>query len=334
MIPPRPTLIELDTAGPSPAEVPPVEGPGPVPAAMRGAAAVTVARGSWLGRVAGWAIASFGGFVLSVALWDFVTGLLLRSSLLGSVALVLAGAAVLALVGLAAREGMAYARLGQLDALRLRAAAARGGSLAEARRVAAAVEALYAGRDEMRWPLDRIRTRRADVLDADAVIDLTEAELMAPLDQAARAEIEAAARQVAVVTALVPLALADVAAALFANLRMVRRLAAIYGGRAGSLGSLRLLRRVFSHLVATGALALTDDLIGSVAGGGVISRLSRRFGEGVVNGALTARVGVAAMEVCRPMPFVALSAPKVSNLVGRALSGVFDGIGRGRAEGG
>jgi len=67
---------------------------------------------------------------------------------------------------------------------------------------------------------------------------------------------------------------------------------------------------------------LTDDLIGSVAGGGVLSKLSRRFGEGVVNGALTARVGVAAMELCRPLPFAALEKPGVSALVGRALAGL------------
>ena len=111
-------------------------------------------------------------------------------------------------------------------------------------------------------------------------------------------------------------------AALFANLRMIRQIAQIYGGRSGSFGSLRLLRRVFAALLGAGALALTDDLVGSVAGGGVISKLSRRLGEGVVNGALTARVGVAAMELCRPLPFVALEKPGVSGLVSRALAGL------------
>ena len=42
-----------------------------------------------------------------------------------------------------------------------------------------------------------------------------------------------------------------------------------------------------------------------------------------MNGALTARVGVAAMDVCRPLPFAALPRPKVSNLIGRALAGLF-----------
>jgi len=125
------------------------------------------------------------------------------------------------------------------------------------------------------------------------------------------------------VTALVPLALADVATALYANLRMIRRIAEVYGGRSGMFGSMRLLRRVFGHLVATGAVALTDDMIHSVAGGGMLSKLSRRFGEGVVNGALTARVGLAAIEVCRPMPFVALAKPGVTQTVSRALAGLF-----------
>jgi len=83
------------------------------------------------------------------------------------------------------------------------------------------------------------------------------------------------------------------------------------------------MRRVLGHLVATGAVAVGDDLIGSVAGGGLVGKLSRRFGEGVVNGALTARVGIAAMDLCRPLPFRALRRPSVSGLVQRALAGLF-----------
>ena len=78
-----------------------------------------------------------------------------------------------------------------------------------------------------------------------------------------------------------------------------------------------------THLVATGAVAMGDDMIGTLAGGGLLSKLSRRFGEGVVNGALTARVGVAAIEVCRPLPFSRKRRPSVSALVSRALTGLF-----------
>jgi putative membrane protein len=234
---------------------------------------------------------------------------------------VLLAAAVAGALLMAAREWAAFARLGRLDALRRRAEAT-GSDLAEARRVVAAVTALYARREETAWGRARLAERAGEVLDADALLALAEAEILAPLDAAARAEIEAATRRVATVTALVPLALADVATALVANLAMIRRIAEIYGGRAGTLGSLGLLRRVFASLVAAGALAMTDDLIGSVAGGGVLSKLSRRFGEGVVNGALTARVGLAAMDLCRPLPFVALDRPGTSSTVSRALAGL------------
>jgi putative membrane protein len=321
---PRPVLIDLDGPVPSPAEAPPVPDAAPQGAAMQAAGRLAGRRGGGLGRFALGAVGALAGFVLSVAVWDFVGGLLARNTLLGTAALALAAVAVLALLLLAGREALAFARLARLDTLRARVAGARTGPLAGARAAARAVQRLYAGRADLAWGLARLAEREGELFDADAVLNLTETELMGPLDAAARREIEAAARQVALATALIPMALADVATALWANLRMVRRLAELYGGRAGALGAWGLMRRVFAHLLATGALALTDDLIHSVAGGGLLSKVSRRFGEGVVNGALTARVGVAAMELCRPMPFAALPKPGVTNLVGRALAGVFD----------
>ena len=53
----------------------------------------------------------------------------------------------------------------------------------------------------------------------------------------------------------------------------------------------------------------------------MLAKLSRRFGEGALNGALTARVGVAAIDVCRPLPFVALDRPSASGIVLNALRG-------------
>jgi putative membrane protein len=323
--PPLKPLVILrpeDDAGPTPADVPPV--PEAVPDA--GPPVPLRRRGSALSRLAVWAFGLLFSFVLSVAAWDFVTALLSRNPLLGGVATALVGFAVLAALALAVRELAAVARVGRIDALRQAAgAAALAGDVAAARAVVQGVAQLYAARPETAEARRRLVARGAEQFDADGLLGLAETELLAPLDQAARREVEAAARQVATVTALVPLALADVATALYANLRMVRRIAELYGGRSGMFGSLRLVREVMGHLIATGALAVGDDLIHSVAGGGILSKISRRFGEGVVNGALTARVGVAAMEVCRPLPFRAAPKPKVSNLLTRALAGLFEG---------
>jgi len=230
------------------------------------------------------------------------------------------------LILIALRELAAFSRLGKLDDLRREADhALSAADLPAARRVAGRLAALYKGRPELALRREALARRGDEVFDAESLLALAEAELLMPLDAAARLEVEAAARQVATATALVPLALADVVAALTANIRMIRRIAEIYGGRSGTLGAWRLTRAVLTHLVATGAVAIGDDLIGSVAGGSVLSKVSRRFGEGVVNGALTARVGVAAMEVCRPLPFGPGRKPGVTALVRRALTGLFGG---------
>ena len=59
---------------------------------------------------------------------------------------------------------------------------------------------------------------------------------------------------------------------------------------------------VMGHLAVTGGLALSDNLLQHVVGKGLLGRLSARFGEGAVNGILTARIGLAARDVCRPIP--------------------------------
>lgn len=327
-----PVILERGEAAATPAEAPPVPEAGPVgglpePRAMRAAAGVAAWRPSWLARLFWSGALALAGFWASLAAWDFATGLLARSPVLGWVAAGLLAVVLGALLLLALRELAALARLRRVDGLRRAAEAVLASAdLGEARQVVGRLVRLYAGRRELDLGRERLGRLGAEVFDAEALLGLAEAELLAPLDAAARAEVEAAARTVATVTALVPLALADVAAALTANVRMIRRIAEIYGGRAGLIGGWRLTRAVMTHLVATGAVAVGDDLLGSVAGGGLIGKLSRRFGEGVVNGALTARVGVAAMEVCRPLPFRAAPRPRVSGLVQRALAGLFGAL--------
>lgn len=323
----RPFLVELEGSDEAdPSQVPQfedmVQG-----RAMMAVTRAAARRGSAFGRFATWVFAALFSLVASVAAWNFVTGLFAQNSVLGWVAFGLTGLAVAVLAVLALREVLAYSRQARLD--HLRDAAAKAQDLGAARAAVDGVAQFYHGRVDLAWGLARLAERRAEVMDGDALLALAEVEIMTPLDRAALAEVEAAARQVATVTAFVPLALADLAVALFANLRMIRRLSEIYGGRSGQLGSLRLLRRVAVALLGAGAVALTDDMLGSVAGGGILGKLSRRFGEGVVNGALTVRLGLAAIEELRPMPFRAIARPGVSATISRALTGFF---GRGARD--
>ena len=320
-----PVLIEIDEPNDvTPANAPPVSDAPVQSAAMEQAVRFAAAKPSRLSRWFWVIFLTLVGFIVSLAAWDFVTGLLARNPILGGIATGLMAALAAIMLILAVKEAASFARLRRIDGLRLRAADVLAtNDAAEAKAVAQNVAALYKTRAEMDWPRANFAERQGDVFDAGGHLALAEQTLLAPLDRLAEDEIAAAARQVATVTAIVPLALADVATALFANVRMIRRVGEIYGGRGGALGNWRLTRSVMTHLVATGAVAVGDDLVGSLAGGGLLGKISRRFGEGVVNGAVTARVGVAAIEVCRPLPFTAEPAPRVTQLIKRALTGLF-----------
>ncbi len=321
---------EGDETPPEPhvADAPPVPDLLPEDLGARSAAMETAARiaahppsrlSRWFWGLAGTILS----FALGIAAWQFAIGLIARVPILGWLVSALLAAFVLVALLIGLRELAAFGRLSRIDALKRAADAALAeADLATARKVIARLDALYAGREETRWGRERLAERTEEQFDAAALFDLAEDTLLAPLDAAARREVETAARQVATVTALVPLALADVATAFVTSLRMIRRVAEIYGGRSGFLGGWRLTRAVFAHLVATGAVAAGEDLLEPVLGGSVLSKVSRRFGVGLVNGALSARVGVAAMEVCRPLPFSKAHRPSVRGIVKNALTGL------------
>lgn len=329
-----PVLIDLKDSDEvaNPTEAAPVVD-APEGQVMQTVAQMATYRPSRLGRWFWTLLGILVPFLLSIAAWNYVTTLLASNTVLGAIATGLIGALVLVLLAIAIKELAGFSRLRLLDKLQHEVqAAADDNDMQRARRAVAQLEALYRNRPDLSWGRDRFASLSPDMVDSEALLALAEREFMSPLDQQALREVEAAARQVATVTALVPLALADVVVALTANLRMIRKVAEIYGGRAGVLGSWRLTRTVMTHLVATGAVAVGDDLIGSIAGGSMLSKISRRFGEGIVNGALTARVGVAAIEVCRPLPFKIASRPGVGGILKRALAGLFTGSGQASSE--
>jgi len=120
---------------------------------------------------------------------------------------------------------------------------------------------------------------------------------------------------VSVVTAVSPRALVDIAYVSFESGRLIRRLSALYGGRPGTLGFIRLAQNVLAHLAVTGAIAAGDEFVHQIVGQGLAARLSAKLGEGVVNGTMTARIGIAAMETARPLPYVGLRRPRISDFL-------------------
>ena len=116
-----------------------------------------------------------------------------------------------------------------------------------------------------------------------------------------------------------PRAIVDVAFVIFAAVRLLRRLSEIYGGRPGALGFLRLARAAFNHLAVTGGVAVGDSLVQQALGLGLAARISAKLGEGVLNGLMTARFGLAALNVCRPLPFIGEPPPRLGDVAGELL---------------
>ncbi|MCL5776352.1 TIGR01620 family protein [Limibaculum sp. FT325] len=320
----EPLILDLGETALPPAPAPSDAPPPPDAAMMPPAAAERALRGaggaglSALGRLF-W-LSAFGllGIWLATGIEAFVADLFARSDALGWAATALAAVLGLALAGFLLRELAALARVQRIAGIRRLAARALSGETG-ADAALAALARLYRTRPEMAEPLARVAAARPDTPDAPAMLAFAERQVLAPLDRRAEQAVARAARRVAAITAVVPLPVADVLAVLAANLAMVREVAQIYGGRAGTMGSWRLLRAVAAHLLATGAVAATDDILGPMVGGGVLGKLSRRFGEAAVNAALTARVGTAAIEVCRPLPFAVRPSPRAGILVLDAL---------------
>jgi putative membrane protein len=262
-----------------------------------------------------------------LAFTRLIDELFTRSQFLGWI-----GAGVLALAGLAAiavvlREMIGLLRLKRLvrihddanQALLAMDHEAAGRTLREIHRI-------YAGRPDVRWGLDALRVHADAVMAPDDRIKLAERDLMGLLDENALGLIARAARRVTLLTAITPAAALDILFVAALNLRMLREIATLYGGRPGTLGTLRLARMVVSHLAVTGGLALSDSLIQHLVGRGLLGRLSARFGEGAVNGILTARIGLAAIDLCRPLPFLTRTKPSLSAFIRQILS--FDASAR------
>jgi len=269
---------------------------------------------------------ALGGLValgVSLAVTRLVEDLFARSDALGYFGLALAALAALAFLVIAGREIYGLLRLATIEKLHRRAqeAIASDDRIA-GRAVASDLVSLLKSVPQLARGRANVESHLDDIIDGADLVRLSERELMRPLDQEAVRLVSAAAKRVSVVTAVSPRVLIDVGFVLFTTLALVRRLALLYGGRPGTLGLIRLVRLSIAHLAVTGGLAAGDSLIQQMFGHGLATKLSAKLGEGVLNGLLTARLGLAAMDVTRPLPFAALPRPAIGTVAGDLLKGL------------
>jgi putative membrane protein len=272
-------------------------------------------RGRWM-RLFWIAAGGLVSLALGLAIDTLVRSLFDRTDWLGWVGVAFVAVAVLALIALAIREAIGLIRLRRITHIQTIAErAVTADDRREARRATAELMSLYGSRPETARGRRALEAHREEIIDGRDLVGLAETELLTNFDAAARQIVLASAKRVSLVTAISPRALVDVIFVAVEIMRMIRRLATLYGGRPGTLGFLRLARRAISHLAITGGMAAGESLFQQVLGHGIAARISTRLGEGVINGILTARVGLAAIDVCRPLPFVFARPPRLADII-------------------
>ena len=260
---------------------------------------------------------------LGIGLWmdDLIRDLFARAEALGWVGVGLAALVVIAVLAILGREVAGLLRLRRIHTLRDLASEAHATDDAGiGRRLGRKLLDLYGGRTETAAGRAALERELREIVDGRDIVALAERDVMGPLDRAAQTLVLASAKRVSVVTAASPRAVIDLLFVAFEALRLARRIATLYGGRPGTLGLLALVREIVAHLIVTGGLAIGDGVLAGVLGHGIAGRISARLGEGVVNGVLTARVGVATMSVCRPMPFLTTRPPSVRDIAARLVT--------------
>jgi putative membrane protein len=269
-----------------------------------------------------WALRLFlgAGALLVLALlgleaWRFVTGLLERSLLLGGLLAVLIVATAAGGLAIVLKELRDIARLARLQAFRDTATRLMASEMhGEAEGLLGRVETMYRRRDDLAPLLDEHASRKSDALADGERLALFARTVLEPIDRRARREVVRAARDVGGLTAISPLGLLDAIVVLAHTFTMIRRIATLYGFRPGPAAMVSLARRTLRNVLYAGVAEVVSDAAVESTGASIAGVFSAKAAQGIVNGLLCARLGLAAMEQCRPLPFTDRDRPRLRHI--------------------
>lgn len=137
-----------------------------------------------------------------------------------------------------------------------------------------------------------------------------------PLDREAEKRISDFSMQTATAVALSPWAALDMGLALWRSMTMIDNVAQVYGMRPSLSNRYKLLKLVVQQLVFVGGSEiLIDQLIDEMGVSALTGVVSTRLSQGLGAGIYSAKIGLAAMAVSRPLEFTNDDKPKMKHLI-------------------
>lgn len=146
------------------------------------------------------------------------------------------------------------------------------------------------------------------------VLELYDHLVVSQQDKLARKLVAKYSSDAAVMVALSPLAVADMLLVAWRNLRLIEQISRVYGVELGYWSRIKLLKLVLANMAFAGASEVITDLGMDMLSMDLAGRMSTRVAQGVSIGLLTGRLGLKAIGLMRPLPWLPGEQPKLSEI--------------------
>ena len=135
--------------------------------------------------------------------------------------------------------------------------------------------------------------------------------VLAEADSRALRNVVKQSGDTAVMVAFSQFAAIDMLLLFWRNLRVIEDVTTAYGIELGYWGRIGLLRQVLRNMAYAGAAEVATEVGMEMMGAGITGKISASVAQGIGAGLLTARLGLRAMDACRPIPWSADERPKL-----------------------
>jgi putative membrane protein len=152
------------------------------------------------------------------------------------------------------------------------------------------------------------------------LVQLYSRVVLTKVDDKALTEVTKYSTEAIALVALSPFAVLDMLIMLVRNLKMINKIAGLYGLKLGYWSRIKLIKQVFINMVYAGTSELIADFGSEMIGADLLGKLSGRLAQGLGAGLLTSRLGIKTIELCRPIPMD--EKPKLSQVRKKMLTAI------------